>query len=172
MTMKVTGRGLEFRDSAGRVRARLEMEADSDLALIAYDTSGNEQARPLLISEASGRARSTGVRAVDDADFALHANWGVGASVSVSPNSTELHGRVTVTAAGTPGANPTVTLTFPGGTFGSVAPRAIVARNGGTGAGSVVPSWSGQPTATALAWTAIGTPVAAATYAFEWHVFP
>jgi hypothetical protein len=173
MTMKVTGRGLEFRDSSGRVRARLEMEADNDLALIAYDTSGNELGRPLLIAEATGRARTTSAHEVVAADFGtLHANWGAGATISVSPNSTELHGRVTVTAAGVPGANPTLTLTFPGGAFAGAAPRAIVVRNGGSGSGSITPSWSGSPTTTTLTWTAQGTPVAASTYAFEWHVFP
>jgi hypothetical protein len=174
MTMKVTGRGLEFRDSSGRVRARLEMEADDDLALIAYDELGNELGRPLLVAEATGRLRTTEARAVVAADIALSANWGTTtiSDINVSPNSTELHGRVTITAQATTGANPTVTLTFPGGAFVGAAPRAIVVRNGGSGSGSITPAWSGSPSTTALVWTAQGTPVAGSTYSFEWHVFP
>lgn len=103
--------------------------------------------------------------ALVQADFALSAGWGAGASVAVSPNSKEQNWRITVTAAGTPSANPTVTLTFPGGAY-AYAPRALIMRNGGSG-GTLNPSWSGSPSTTQLVFTAAGTPVAASTYAYE-----
>lgn len=99
-------------------------------------------------------------------DFALSAGWGTTASVAVSPNSKEQNWRITITSAGTgQGANPTVTLTFPGGAF-PYAPRALMLRNGGSG-GTLNPSWSGSPSTTQLVFTAAGTPVSGSTYAFE-----
>jgi hypothetical protein len=109
--------------------------------------------------------RPTAGTALVAGDFALSGGWGVGASVAVATGSMDQRWRITVTAAGVPGANPTVTLTFrhppwPTGT------RALILRNGGSGS-TLNPTWSGAPTTTTLVFTAAGTPVAASTYAYD-----
>lgn len=112
------------------------------------------------------RLRFSRAAALVQGDFALSAGWGTTASVSVSPNSKEQNWRITITASGTgQGANPTVTLTFPGGAYG-YAPRALILRNGGSG-GTLNPSWSGSPSTTALVFTGAGTPGADLTFAYE-----
>lgn len=93
-------------------------------------------------------------------DFALHANWGAGATVAVTSGSRDPRFEVTVTAAGTPGANPTVTLTFKDGAW-TAAPFATCQFNGGTGTTLPI-TWTS--TATTLVMTYPGTPVAASTY--------
>jgi hypothetical protein len=184
--MKVTGRGIEFRNAAGQLVAAIIQETDGDVVTVGYDTSGNETSRVQLGSAdlvvpddlaVTGDLAIGGVTSVDRfrlgaegadlvaGDFALSAGWGVGASVSVTPNSKEQCWRITITAAGTPAANPTVTLTFPGGAY-PYAPRALMLRNGGSGS-TLNPAWSGSPSTTQLVFTAAGTPVAASTYSYE-----
>jgi hypothetical protein len=58
-------------------------------------------------------------------DFALHANFGSGASVSVAANSTDSRFEITLTAGTGCGANPTITLTYKDGAF-PVAPFGVV----------------------------------------------
>ena len=92
-------------------------------------------------------------------DFALDANWGVGAAVS-AVTGTDQAWQITVTAAGIPGLNPTITLTFTDGTFTN-APICITKMTGGTG---VVTDLTETPTATTNVITFNGTPVAVSTY--------
>jgi hypothetical protein len=188
MTMKVTGRGLEFRDSDGRVRTAVIQETDGSTVVVSYDTSGDETGRTLLGGaedvdigddlSVAGDLAVEGVTEVDRfrlgsrgaslvaGDFALSAGWGTDAAISVTPNSKEQSWRVTVTAGtASVGANPTITLTFPGGAY-PYAPRCLMLRNGGSG-GTLNPSWSGQPSTTALVITAAGTPTVNLTYSYE-----
>jgi len=95
-------------------------------------------------------------------DFALHANWGSGAAVS-AVTGTDLGWQITVTAAGTPGSNPTITLTFKDGTW-TLAPICSTKQVGGTGV--LTNAVTEVPTATTNVITWNGTPVAASTYIF------
>jgi hypothetical protein len=104
------------------------------------------------------RVKATGTALVAG-DFALHANWGAGATVT-SVTGTDQGWNITVTAAGTPGASPTVILTFKDGTWTS-APIVISKMVGGTGA---ITDLTDSATATAWTVTFNGTPVAGSTY--------
>lgn len=97
--------------------------------------------------------------ALADTDFALHANWGAGAAIATI-TGTDQGWQGTVTAAGTPGASPTLILTFKDGTWTN-APICISKMVGGTG---TITDLSDSTTATAHTITFNGTPVAASTY--------
>jgi hypothetical protein len=89
------------------------------------------------------------------------ANWGAGAAYSAIIG-TDQGFSLTLTAAGTPGANPTIPYTYKDGTWGS-SPIFICKQVGGTGA---IADITGENTATAttmtLTWN--GTPIAGLTY--------
>lgn len=68
----------------------------------------------------------------------------------------------TITAAGTPSANPTTSIMFP--TSFLTAPICAIGTN--TGTGVVADSVPGTPTTTSLSFTWQGTPVAGSTYIF------
>lgn len=119
--------------------------------IAARDASGRLTAKRFI---ADGTALVAG-------DFALDANWGVGAAVS-AVTGTDQAWQITVTAAGVPGLNPTVTLTFKDGTWTN-APICISKINGGTGA---IVDLVDAPTATTNVITFNGTPVAGLTYDF------
>lgn len=94
-------------------------------------------------------------------DFALSAGWGTTASVGTI-TGTDQRWQATFTSAGTgQGANPTITLTYKDGTWGT-APVSLVVRNGGTGVG--ITGFTFSSTATALTITAVGTPIDTETY--------
>lgn len=101
-------------------------------------------------------------------DFALGGGWGVGSSVSAVAGD-DTCGEMTVTAAGTPAADPTVTLTFKDGTF-TGTPIAIVAQKGSSVGGDYAQVTWGEA-ATTIAWTWRGTPTAGRTYSFTWKIF-
>lgn len=92
-------------------------------------------------------------------DFALSGGWGAGSAVS-GVIGTDAAWTMTVTAAGVPGANPTVTLTFKDGTWTN-SPICQAKWNGGTGAAAFVQD---APTATTNVMTFLALPVAASTY--------
>ena len=105
--------------------------------------------------------------ATNGSDWALSAGFGSTASVAVVSGSNDQRGRITITSAGTgQGANPTATLTFKDGTWGT-APYAIVCRGGGNQLSVPV---SVSCTATTLVITFVGTPVAAETYTIDYLV--
>lgn len=113
----------------------------------------------------ASRLHANGGTPLQASDFALSAGWGTTASVAVA-NGTDQRWRIVVTSAGTgQGATPTITLTFRDGPW-PAGTRCVVVRNGGSGS-TMNPSWSGQPTGTGLVITVSGTPVAAATYAYD-----
>lgn len=101
-------------------------------------------------------------------DLALSAGWGASATISnIVSGSKDTRGEFTVTSAGAgQAANPTITLTFKDGAYGA-PPFAIVARNGGSQP-TVVNTWIGL--SATLTITFVGTPVAAQTYTFAFHV--
>ena len=100
-------------------------------------------------------------------DYALSAGWGT--SPSASPAARDTGGRVTITAGtGSPGANPTVTLTFKDGTWTTI-PGIVAAR------GDIIAPAGGYwalttPSATAPIFTFVGTPVASAVYILDYNV--
>jgi hypothetical protein len=101
-------------------------------------------------------------------DFALSAGFGTTASVAVTSNSKDTRGEITITSAGTgQGANPTVTLTFKDGTFGT-AGFAVVSRSGGSQL--TVPVSVSSISATQLVIKFLGTPVDTETYKISWIV--
>ncbi|HXF71610.1 MAG TPA: hypothetical protein VNO79_03255 [Actinomycetota bacterium] len=97
------------------------------------------------------------------ADVTLGGAWGTSPSVAVAAGSKDHRGRITVTSgSGTPGANPTVTVTFKRA-FAS-APFVVVSK-GDTGAGTwVVTSRS----TTAFTATFVGTPAASTAYVLDY----
>lgn len=100
-------------------------------------------------------------------DYALSGGFGTTASVALTAGTNDMRGQITVTSAGTgQGANPTITLTFKDGTF-TVAPFAVVARNGGSQRTVTVDVTT---TATTMIITFLGTPVAAETYLISFNV--
>lgn len=125
-------------------------------------TERNDQTKFNRISGRLGTALVAGNFA------ALHANWGGTATMAISAGSTDMSGEITVTAsASTPGANPTVVLTFADGAF-DIAPKVLCHRTGGTGQRGV--QFEAVATTTTLTLTFIGTPVAAETHKVTWLV--
>lgn len=113
-----------------------------------------------------GRVRSMLGTPVADTDIALHANWGTGATQAVSSNSRTTRGRTQITAGSSPGANPTLILTYPDGAY-PTAPYGHCVLNGGSGGTArIFVSF----TASAMTVTYGGTP-SAGTYSFEWIIF-
>ena len=93
---------------------------------------------------------------------AVHANWGAGATQAIGSGSTDNGCRLSFTAAGTPAANPTVTLTFHDGAFAAI-PHAVVSR--GEGVAPATGFWAITAiSTTAITLTFFGTPVAASVY--------
>lgn len=101
-------------------------------------------------------------------DFVLSAGWGATRSISnILSGSKDTRGEFTVTSAGAgQAANPTIVLTFKDGAFPN-APFALVMRNGGSQP-TVINTWVAL--STTLTITFVGTPVAAQTYTFAFHV--
>lgn len=98
-------------------------------------------------------------------DYAASANWGT--SPTISPSARDSGGRVSVTAAATTGANPTLTLTFKDGTW-TTAP-AVVCSRGDTDAAAG--DWRvTSVSATAVVFTFVGTPTAGSTYILDFLV--
>lgn len=101
-------------------------------------------------------------------DFALSAGFGSTASIAVASGSTVARGEATITSAGTgQAANPTCTLTFPDGAF-DAAPFAVASRAGGSQRS--VPMEVTTRAVGSLAFSLVGTPVAAETYKFNWEI--
>lgn len=126
------------------------LAADGITVLSALENTGNSLVKRLKASK--GTALVAG-------DFVLHANWGVGAAIS-AVTGTDQGWNITVTAAGTPGASPTVVLTYKDGTWTS-APVVISKMVGGTG---TITDLSDSTTATVWTITFNGTPVAGSNY--------
>lgn len=128
-----------------------------------FPTSQTGTASSVTVRDASGRLTSkrfiTDGTALVAGDFALGAGWGVGSTVTAI-TGTDMAWNITVTAAGVPAANPTVTLTFKDGTFTNV-PICVTKWNGGTGAAAFVQD---APTATTNVITFLALPIAGLTY--------
>lgn len=113
------------------------------------------------------RLRLTGATTLVSGDFTLSGNWGTGPSIAITDaTSKDAAHVVTVTAGTTPGANPTVQITFHDGSWTNV-PVCFMSQTGGTGA---LPTGSNMivtaRSATSYTWQWTGTPSAAATYEF------
>lgn len=107
--------------------------------------------------------------ATNGSDWALSGGFGSTASVAVAAGSTDSRGKITITSAGTgQGANPTATLTFKDGTWGSAPLGAFVCRGGGSQLS--IPVIVSSVSATQLVLQFIGTPVAAETYVIYYGV--
>jgi hypothetical protein len=152
--------------SGGKVSWRNNANG-ADLS-ISKDTSDNlTWPNPLLLKRLRAN-QGTAYSGVDAAIVPNAANgaggWGIGAAVSAAAGYDQAFS-FTVTAAGTPGASPTIVVTFKDGTWTS-APQFIVKRNDVTAPVSAGPDLFWVATATTLTITFVGTPVAASTYKF------
>jgi len=119
-------------------------------------TAGDLLGRRLLMSQ--GTPLVTG-------DFALNANWGNTATISlIGATAYDTHGRFAVTCNGAGiGADPTVQLTFKDGVF-SVAPHSVICHLG-TPPAPTTAFWTyGSSTTALIIWRFIGLPVAGSSY--------
>lgn len=116
------------------------------------------------VSVVSPRYYSSGT-ALATTDYALSAGWGTSPSKAVA--GTDTAGRVSITAAATTSANPTVTLTFKGGTFTTIP---VVVATRGDIATPTTGWWAVTgTTATTATFTFVGTPTAGNVYILNWH---
>jgi hypothetical protein len=123
------------------------------------------------VSEASGkttkqinRMRANQGTALAVTDFALGGNWGTSPSVSAALGTDSLFLATVLSGGGAPGANPTITITFKDGTWGS-QPICVPSRNDINA--PVAATWSvdrASSSATAVAFTFVGTPNTATSY--------
>jgi len=98
-----------------------------------------------------------------DAAIVLSAGWGTGPAVSAATGFDQAFS-FSVTAGTTPGANPTITVTFKDGTW-TAAPQCIISRNDITTPFNTPPhTWT--TSATQLVVTVNGTPTAANVYKY------
>ncbi len=139
---------------------------------LVFDAAGNLLAlRPYQFrySATNGRAGMAFCRRWDDlgttlvnGDFALSASMGNTATAVVEANSKGMRWVCTVTVQGSGvAANPTLTFTYPEGTWGT-APKVSVVRNGGTGL--LGHTWVSNGATTVV--TLAGTPGDGETYIF------
>ncbi len=122
------------------------------------EIGGGTPATGTFTALAGNRFKATGTALVAG-DFALHANWGTGAAIGTI-TGTDQGWQGTVTAATTPGASPTLILTFKDGTWTN-APICISKMIGGTGTTTEL---GDSVSATAHTITFNGTPVDGQTY--------
>lgn len=103
------------------------------------------------------------------ADVAISAGWGNTALISSFGGSKDTRGRLQIVANGAGiAANPTVTITFKDGTYGT-APLILASR--GDAVAPAAGYWAGGvPSATQAAWTFVETPVAGSTYVLQFLV--
>lgn len=132
-----------------------------------YDEGGNQISGSVSGTNFYGDASVTGT-AQTAARITPSTGWGTtgaaGNGVSAVSGSTRAE-TFTITAAGTPSANPTVAIVFPNAFFLAPSGGCSVQQIGGTGVLSdAVP---GAPTAGGVSFTWEGTPVAAHTYIFR-----
>lgn len=95
-------------------------------------------------------------------NLALTSNWGTGATVTGVIGDAIME-QFTITPAGTPGANPVFTITFPGTGFQRI-PTCTLVQTAGTFASAELTTPSHSVTKTTDTITFAGTPVAAHTY--------
>lgn len=111
----------------------------------------------------SGTAHAAG-------DYALHANFGTTAALTVTAGSTDMGGEFTVTCGGTgQGANPTVVLTFKDGAFptGATA-KAVSSRSNNVQ--PTIPIMVTANTTTTLTFTFCGTASGTEVYKCRWQL--
>jgi hypothetical protein len=109
-----------------------------------------------------GTGSITGV-AQTSGNLVLTSGWGSGAAAGTISGNTKLQ-QFTLTAAGTPGASPVLTVTFPSPYY--VAPICTLTQTAGTNFTDITLPISSSVGATGVTWTFTGTPVAAHTYTF------
>lgn len=136
-----------------------------------YDDCGNSYSGSIgnsILGNLFGACSITGTAALAT-NVTPSTGWGTtgaaGNGVTAVTGNTRLI-QFTITATGTPAANPTITVAFP--TAFLTAPICGIRQVGGTGAQPTLPFVVTTPTASgsgAITWT--GTPVAASTYIFQ-----
>lgn len=117
-------------------------------------------------NESSIRRMAVHGTALLDTDFSLSAGWGASATID-AVRGYDAAGHVKLTASGTVGANPTVTLTFSDGGWGHVPIVAI-----GPGTDQPTPGvWRVESvSATQIVFQYYGTPVSGVDYALDFIV--
>lgn len=156
--VKVTGRDIEFIDDAGRIRAKMGLDGSDQLEATTYATNGNVNLKK-IIADPDGPALTS-------ANVSLSAQWGTGASVSVTTGATTEFGDLQVTAGTTSSAAGTITITFPEGAHAR-SPRGLVVRKGGSAtATNMGVSWT--TTTTTLVITFLHAPGDGNTVVVAW----
>lgn len=112
-------------------------------------------------------------RASDDwvaADrITLHANWGTAPDLAVQAGSNDSRGQISVTAKATPGASPTIVVTFATSVGYDEVPVVVVCRADAV-ANAVGEAHVTAQSATGFTITFDGTPVATEVYKFNYMV--
>lgn len=98
-------------------------------------------------------------------NVALSSGFGTSPSSILTAGSTDTRGQIQVTVGTSPTANPTITITFADGTFGT-APFAIACYSGTSNALPL----SVTTTATTMVIELVGTPSASEIINITWHV--
>ena len=151
---------------------------------VALDTNLYRTQANVLASDSIFQATKIlqrGGTALQASDFTL-TNWGASPTKVVTSGSIAGRWRITITASTTPGANPTVRLTFPtvaGTDFAYPTQVFLLVQQGFCNTGTpgayatVVPESvsNNAPFVSGCSFTWIGTPVDGSTYIFEGLVF-
>ena len=152
--------------ASGTSRAICELAVNA----VAVDLGGNSWSGGAgnclggIVFGSASAARAAQVASNITASTGWGTSGAAGNGIS-SVNGQTMNEAFTVTAAGTPSANPTIAVKFP--TAFLVAPSVCYAvQVGGTGALNTLTTSSG-PTATAVTFTWNGTPVGSKTYIFN-----
>ena len=156
--VKVTGRDIEFLDDSGRVRAKMGLDANDQIEVTTFATTGDVNIKRILADPDAA--------VLEAADVVIGAQWGVGATFAITTGSTSMFGSIQVTAAGSPSANGTIVITYPEGAHAR-SPRFLVARSGGSHtATNTGVQWSAA--STALTITFLHALTAAQTVVISW----
>lgn len=153
-------RGMNLVTAAGVKRARIGLDTNDQVELTTYGAADAvTEVQKVILADPDAPA-------LVDADVAIGANWGVGATFTITSGSNSRFGTIQVTAAGSPSAGGTITITFPEGAHARSG-RALAVRSGGSAtATNTGVQWT--TSTTTLVLTFLHTLTAAQTCAISW----
>lgn len=160
ITGALTASRMDFSNASGAKRARIGLDANDQVELTTYSASDAvTEVQKVILADPDAPA-------LVDADVAIGANWGVGATFTITAGSNSRFGTIQVTAAGSPSAGGTITITFPEGAHARSG-RALAVRSGGSAtATNAVVQWT--VSTTTLVLTFLHTLTATQTCAISW----
>lgn len=151
---------MDLSTAAGVKRARIGLDTNDQVELTTYSAADAvTEVQKVILADPDAPA-------LVDANVAISAEWGVGATFTITAGSNSRFGTIQVTAAGSPSAGGTITITFPEGAHARSG-RALAVRSGGTAtATNAVVQWA--TSTTALTITFLHTLTATQTCAISW----